>query len=79
MHHAHEHARQGLAHARPAVPAFSTPARTHLRTIAAQMVPPTGGILAADESASTAGRRLASVGLENTPEHRQAMRRMLLT
>ena len=52
-----------------------------LRTVAAQMAPPTGGILAADESAGTAGRRLASkeVGLENTPENRQAMRRMLLT
>ena len=54
--------------------------RGQLRTIAARMVPPTGGILAADESTGTAGRRLASVGIEeNTPEHRQAMRRVLLT
>ncbi len=50
-----------------------------LRATAAQMVPPTGGILAADESTGTAGKRLDSVGLENTPEHRQAMRQVLLT
>ncbi len=65
--------------------------RTTLRTTAARMAPPTGGILAADEGAGkpeadgvirkpgTAGRRLASVGLPETPEHRQAMRRALLT
>ena len=53
--------------------------RVHLRAIAAQMVPPTGGILAADESAGTAGKRLDSVTLENTPENRQAMRQVLLT
>jgi fructose-bisphosphate aldolase class I len=50
-----------------------------LRATAAAMVPPTGGILAADESVGTAGRRLASIKQANTPENRQAMRRVLLT
>lgn len=52
--------------------------RDRLRTTALKMVTPTGGILAADESTGTAGKRLASVGLENTPENRERMRRMLL-
>ena len=35
------------------------------------------GILAADESNATAGKRLASIGMENTEAHRRAMRDML--
>ena len=65
--------------------------RARLREIAAQMVSRKGNLLAADESAGkpdadgvirkpgTAGKRLASVGLPETPENRQRMRRMLLT
>lgn len=37
------------------------------------------GILAADESDSTAGKRLASVHLPNEPEHRQDFRELLFT
>ena len=37
------------------------------------------GILAADESNSTAGKRLADIGLENSEENRRAMREMLFT
>ncbi|MBI4354926.1 MAG: fructose-bisphosphate aldolase, partial [Candidatus Omnitrophica bacterium] len=50
-----------------------------LHTTATQLAPPTGGILAADESVGTAAKRLQSVGLENTAEHRQQMRQVLLT
>lgn len=35
------------------------------------------GILAADESLGTAGKRLASIGLENTTENRRAYRELL--
>lgn len=37
------------------------------------------GILAADESDSTAGKRLSQVHLPNEPEHRQAFRELLFT
>jgi len=53
--------------------------RKLLRDIAARIVPVNGGILAADESTGTAGKRLESVGLANTPENRQEMRRLILT
>lgn len=47
-------------------------------TVAALMAPGKG-LLAADESDGTAGKRLASVHLPNEPEHRQRMREMLFT
>nr|AFK43752.1 unknown [Medicago truncatula] len=37
------------------------------------------GILAIDESNATAGKRLASIGLDNTEVNRQAYRQLLLT
>jgi fructose-bisphosphate aldolase, class I len=37
------------------------------------------GILAADESTPTITKRFKSIGLDSTPEHRQAYREMLLT
>ena len=37
------------------------------------------GILAVDESTNTCGKRLASIGVENTEENRQAYRGMLFT
>ena len=37
------------------------------------------GILAADESTATIGKRFESIGLENTTEHRQAYRELLFT
>ena len=37
------------------------------------------GILAADESTGTVGKRLASIGVENTEGNRQAYRQLLFT
>lgn len=50
-----------------------------LSKIAKQMVAPGKGILAADESMNTVGKRFASINLENTEPNRQAFRNMLLT
>jgi len=50
----------------------------NLHDIAQQLVAPGKGILAADESNSTAGDRLADCGLENTPENRRRYRNLLL-
>lgn len=47
-------------------------------TVAALMAPGKG-ILAADESDSTAGKRLQMVNLPNEPEHRQDFRELLFT
>ena len=40
---------------------------------------PGRGILAIDESSATCGKRLASIGLDNTEVNRQAYRQLLLT
>jgi fructose-bisphosphate aldolase class I len=37
------------------------------------------GILAADESTTTVGKRLASIGVENSAPNRAALRRMLFS
>lgn len=50
-----------------------------LSKIAKQMVAPGKGILAADESMKTVGKRFASIELENTEDNRRAFREMLLT
>lgn len=50
-----------------------------LRATARAMVQRGKGILAADESTGTIGRRLDSIGLENTPDNRQAWRQLLFT
>src|ERR1700690_2204287 len=50
-----------------------------LNKIAKQMVAPGKGILAADESMNTVGKRFAGINLENTEENRGAFREMLLT
>ena len=42
-----------------------------LRDIAQAIVAPGKGILAADESTGTMGKRLANIGLENTEENRR--------
>lgn len=52
---------------------------TKLYEIAAALLAPGKGILAADESDSTAGKRLAMVHLPNEPEHRQDFREILFT
>lgn len=45
-----------------------------LRTIAHNIVAPGKGILAADESTATIGKRFADIGLENNEENRRAYR-----
>jgi fructose-bisphosphate aldolase class I len=52
---------------------------TNLRAVAAAMVAPGRGILAADESVATATKRLEALGLASTAETRRAYRDMLLT
>ena len=50
-----------------------------LMDTARAMVAPGKGILAMDESAPTVAKRLAGVGVDNTPENRRAYRELLLT
>ncbi|XP_018560991.1 fructose-bisphosphate aldolase [Anoplophora glabripennis] len=50
-----------------------------LRKIANAIVAPGKGILAADESVSTMGKRLADIGQENTDENRRKYRQLLFT
>lgn len=50
-----------------------------LALIAKQLVAPKKGILAADESTSTIGKRFDGIGVENTKENRQAYRELLFT
>lgn len=52
---------------------------SELNNIAKQMVAEGKGILAADESMPTVGKRFAGINLENTEENRKAFRDMLLT
>ncbi|XP_021746908.1 fructose-bisphosphate aldolase 3, chloroplastic-like [Chenopodium quinoa] len=47
----------------------------HIKSIAS----PARGILAIDESNATCGKRLASIGLDNTENNRQMYRQLLLT
>ena len=51
----------------------------HLDAIARKMVAPAKGILAADESTGTIGKRLASIGVDNNEENRRAYRELLFT
>jgi fructose-bisphosphate aldolase class I len=50
-----------------------------LRAIAAKILQPGKGILAADESTGTIGKRLSSVNLENTEDNRRKYRQLLFT
>lgn len=52
---------------------------SELRQVAQRMVAPGKGILAADESMKTVGKRFASIDLENNEDNRRAFREMLLT
>lgn len=52
---------------------------TKLYETVAALMAPGKGILAADESDATAGKRLSMVHLPNEPEHRQDFREMLFT
>ena len=58
---------------------FSYPSRElqeELKSIANAIVAPGKGILAADESTSTMGNRLAGIGVENTEENRRQYRQV---
>jgi len=50
-----------------------------LRAIAAAIVAPGKGILAADESTGSMAKRLGPIGLENTEENRRIYRQLLFT
>ncbi|XP_068152059.1 fructose-bisphosphate aldolase isoform X1 [Drosophila tropicalis] len=50
-----------------------------LRGIAQAIVAPGKGILAADESVSTMGKRLQDIGVENTEDNRRAYRQLLFS
>mgnify|MGYP003341464403 FL=1 len=54
-------------------------ASNDLNAIAKAMVTPGRGILAADESTGTIGRRFDSINVENVEENRRAYRDMLFT
>jgi len=61
---------------------FSYPApelQAELREVAKAISRPGHGILAADESTGTMGKRLANIGLENTEENRRKYRQLLFT
>ena len=54
---------------------YPSPAlQEELRTIANNIIAPGKGILAADESTATVGKRFADIGLENNEENRRAYR-----
>jgi fructose-bisphosphate aldolase class I len=59
---------------------YPSPAlQEELKKIANAIVAPGKGILAADESVSTMGKRLADIGVENTDENRRQYRQLLFT
>jgi len=53
--------------------------RKRLRDVAQSIVAPGKGILAADESTGTIGKRFANINVENTEENRRAYRQLLFT
>jgi len=53
--------------------------KEELRNIANAIVAPGKGLLAADESTGTCGKRFANIGVENTEENRRQYRQLLFT
>lgn len=53
--------------------------KEELRTIAQQIVAPGRGILAADESTATIGKRFQDINVENTEDNRRIYRQLLFT
>lgn len=53
--------------------------KQELSTIAQQIVAPGRGILAADESTATIGKRFQDINVENNEDNRKAYRQMLFT
>jgi len=58
---------------------LSEPAEQELRNIAYSIVSSGKGILAADESTGTIGKRFADIGVENNEENRRQYRELLFT
>lgn len=58
-------------------PALTKEQEDELRKIAAAIVAPGKGILAADESTGTMGKRLAAINVENVEENRRQYRQLL--
>eukprot|EP00232_Nephroselmis_pyriformis_P003622 CAMPEP_0182907008 /NCGR_PEP_ID=MMETSP0034_2-20130328/34168_1 /TAXON_ID=156128 /ORGANISM="Nephroselmis pyriformis, Strain CCMP717" /LENGTH=359 /DNA_ID=CAMNT_0025042839 /DNA_START=31 /DNA_END=1110 /DNA_ORIENTATION=+ len=58
---------------------FDGPFTAELVATASAIATPGKGILAADESTGTIGKRLSSIGVDNIEENRQALREMLFT
>ena len=52
---------------------------SELNKVARQMVAPQKGILAADESTPTIGKRFVKINVENIEENRRAYRELLFT
>ncbi|GBG63387.1 hypothetical protein CBR_g38009 [Chara braunii] len=78
------HVAQSAASAARVVPRANLSARAggyeeELRQTAKTIASTGRGILAMDESNATCGKRLASIGLENTEANRQAYRQLLVT
>ena len=53
--------------------------KTELAKVAKSVSAPGKGILAADESTGTIGKRFAGIGVENTEENRRLYRQLLFT
>ena len=58
---------------------FESPHAAELVATARALAAPGKGILAADESTGTIGKRLGSIGVENTQANRRALRELLFT
>ncbi|VVC97770.1 unnamed protein product [Leptidea sinapis] len=59
---------------------YPTPeVQQELKKIAQAIVAPGKGILAADESTGTMGKRLQDIGVENTEENRRKYRQLLFS
>lgn len=53
--------------------------KSELKKVAESICAPGKGILAADESTGTIGKRFAGIGVENTEENRRQYRQLLFT
>uniref|UniRef100_A0A8C9YSG9 Fructose-bisphosphate aldolase n=1 Tax=Sander lucioperca TaxID=283035 RepID=A0A8C9YSG9_SANLU len=60
-------------------PALTAEQKKELQEIAQRIVAPGKGILAADESTGSMGKRLNPIGVENTEENRRRYRQLLFT
>ncbi|KAL2593387.1 hypothetical protein AAZX31_12G142100 [Glycine max] len=71
--------RRGSSSRRVSLPIRASSYQHELVQTAKSIASPSRGILAIDESNATCGKRLASIGLDNTEVNRQAYRQLLLT